>query len=187
MPDPHSDHEEALEQIRRGDAQAFERLFHAEYAALCAFARRRVDSPSVAEDLVQSAFLRLWASRAGLQNVESPRAYLYRAVRNAALDHRKHEEVEARWEHAAALEQDEEQPLAAEGELEREEQARSLHAAIDGLTPRGREVVTLRWLRGMSAREIALALDISVKGVEIHITRALRALRAHLRGAGPPE
>src|SRR5947208_1362028 len=83
--------------LRSGDERAFERLFHAEYAALCAFAERIVGSPQIAEDVVQSMFLKVWSGRAQLPLVRSLRAYLFASTRNAALDVRKKSAVERKW------------------------------------------------------------------------------------------
>src|SRR5271163_57566 len=65
-------------------------LFESEESVLLGFAAGLVGRRSVAEELVQDAFLRLhqvWGQ------VENPRAWLYRSVRNMALnplrDHRR--------------------------------------------------------------------------------------------------
>ena len=177
-----------LQSIRAGDTRTFERLFHADYRGLCSFADRMVASPEVAEELVQSVFLRLWSGRRELQGIRSLRAYLYKATRNAALDHLKHEAHESRWAAAVAAAGDEAAGAAGpdpEQALDDVLRARTLHEAIARLSPRARQVVELRWLQGMTHPEVAEALGISVKGVEIQVTRALRVLRA-LLGVGEP-
>lgn len=171
-----------IERIRAGDEAQFEELFHAHYTALCAFAYRFTRSSSAAEEIVQAVFVDLWERRARLAVHTSLRAYLYAATRNRALDARKHEQVEARWAEQSWAEDD--FSLQPDGDaqlmMEAEEASAALHAAIDKLPERARLIVTLRWQRGLKPPEIAEALGISVKGVEIQITRALRALRVHL-------
>ena len=183
-PPPSNDHR-LVERLRAGDEAAFEGLSHAEYGPLCAFAERTVHSAAVAEEIVQSTFLQLWRARSQLGPIRSLRAYLYRATRNAALDHLKHAAVEAHWERDVAAAEEREADVAADAQVRMEDEERSaaLHAAIGRLSPRAREVVTLRWMYGMTHADVAEALGISVKGVEIQITRALRTLRAHLRPA----
>ena len=131
---------------------------------------------------MQTVFVDLWAQRGPLRVHTSLRAYLYAATRNRALDQRKHEQVEARWAERSRAEDDlASQPESdAQQTLEANETSDALHAAIGLLPERARLVVTLRWLRGLKPPEIAEALGISVKGVEIQITRALRALRVHM-------
>jgi RNA polymerase sigma-70 factor, ECF subfamily len=67
-----------------------------------------------------------------------------------------------------------------ETQLESAEHAATLREAVQRLPERARLVVTMRWVNGLGHREIADTLGISVKGVEIQITRALRALRKHV-------
>lgn len=54
---------EWLERIRQGDQAAFESLFRAFAPGLCAFTTRYVDSPQVAEEIVQDLFLAVWQKR----------------------------------------------------------------------------------------------------------------------------
>jgi RNA polymerase sigma-70 factor (ECF subfamily) len=176
---------ELIAQLRSGDERSFERLFHAEYASLCAFAEQIVGSPQVAEDVVQSMFLRLWSSREQLPLVKSLRGYLFAATRNAALDHLKKSAVERKWAARPGWldERSTDATTQDEAELENVERAATLRDAVQRLPERARLVVTLRWVNGLGHREIADALGISVKGVEIQITRALRALRQHFGDA----
>jgi RNA polymerase sigma-70 factor (ECF subfamily) len=171
-----------IERIRAGNEAEFKELFQAHYPALCAFAYRFTGSTSGAEEIVQTVFVDLWEQRERLRVHTSLRSYLYAATRNRALDERKHEQVEARWAERSRAEDD----VSSEGErdaqqtLEASETSDALHAAIAHLPERAQEVVTLRWLRGLKPPEVAEVLGISVKGVEIQITRALRALRAQM-------
>ena len=83
--------------VRGGEARAFEELFRREYAALCRFADRYVDDGPASEDLVQDLFASIWSNRARLDVRGSLRAYLFTAVRNRALNVRKHTLVEREW------------------------------------------------------------------------------------------
>lgn len=62
----------------------------------------------------------------------------------------------------------------------------ALNAALLTLAPRQRQAVALRYLGGLSDREVALALGISLGSVKTHIHRGLHGLRARL-GAGLEE
>lgn len=179
---PPPEHPGIPDRIRAGDERAFEELFHSYYAPLCAFAHRLVGSPEAAEEVVQAVFLRLWAGRTRLGPQTNVRAYLYAATRNRSLDHLKRAGVERRWLTEGGWEDD----LPPEGDdaqrrLEADEATNALRAAVERLPERARLVVTLRWVHGLRPPEIAEALGISVKGVEIQITRALRALRGYLK------
>jgi RNA polymerase sigma-70 factor (ECF subfamily) len=56
-----------------------------------------------------------------------------------------------------------------------------LHAAIGSLPEKRREVFELCYLQEMSYREVATALDISIKTVENHMSLALKDLREKLK------
>jgi RNA polymerase sigma-70 factor (ECF subfamily) len=161
--------------IRDGDEAACEALFLAVYAPLCRFANHIVAAPDIAEELVQDVFVKLWRNRASLEVHTSLRAYLYRAVRNSALNHVERRRTEQRWRDFAAGEA--EDPPIGTTRLEAEQVAAELDRALSSLPPRCREVVELRWRHGLKHAEIAEALGISVKGVEIQLTRGLGVLR----------
>lgn len=79
-----------------GDERAFESLFRAYYTPLCRFLVHYLE-PSVAEEIAQDLFLRLWRDRGQAPVRGSVRAYLYVAGRNAALNHLRHQRIHDRW------------------------------------------------------------------------------------------
>jgi RNA polymerase sigma-70 factor, ECF subfamily len=169
--------------IRAGELRAFEELFRDQYAGLCAFANRYLHDPATAEDLVQELFANLWATHARLELHGSIRAYLFTAVRNRALNFRKHQLVERDWERDEALPDVRvlhRAPVAPDERLETSETHARLHAAIESLPERCRLVMQLRWREQMSYAEIAAVMGISMKGVEIQLSRGLQALRQRL-------
>lgn len=181
-PPPHRDDDAVVARLRAGDEAAFEALFHAEYGPLCSFAARMLGTNAAAEETVQGVFLKMWTSRARLPAITSVRAFLYKATRNAALDQLKRSAVEGRYRDEVSFDDsaDVEPAPDALTQLESRESADALRAAIERLSPRARQVVTLRWGREMKHQDIADVLGISVKGVEIQITRALQTLRRYL-------
>jgi RNA polymerase sigma-70 factor (ECF subfamily) len=169
--------------VRTGDVAAFEELFRIHYAGLCRFAHRYLSDASLAEDLVQDLFADLWAEHARLEIRGSVRAYLFAAVRNRALNLRKHHLVERDWERNEALPDVRElhrAPPAADDALDVAERDARLHAAIEALPERCRLVMQLRWQEQLSYAEIAEVMHISIKGVENQLSRGLQALRHRL-------
>jgi RNA polymerase sigma-70 factor, ECF subfamily len=164
--------------IRNGDAAAFEGVFRAHYAALCAFALRYVGERALAEEIVQQLFSDLW-TRADWRIHGSLRAYLFAAVRNRALNLRKRQRFERGWDEAADDALADDMP-AADAQIEAAETSVRLSAALDRLPERCRLVMQLRWARRLSHAEIAEIMGISIKGVENQLSRGLKALRAYL-------
>jgi len=170
--------------IRQGDEQVFASLFLEHYASLCDFVDSFVRAPDVAEEVVQSVFLRIWEGRRSWSPEGDARAYLFAACRNRALDLLRHEQIVTRSaEEAAELDSSRWNTLRmADADLEAAELSERLRAVVARLPERRRLVVVLRWQHQLSNPEIARVLGISVKGVEMHFSRALADLRRHLAG-----
>jgi RNA polymerase sigma-70 factor (ECF subfamily) len=180
---PPPDLPDLLARIRAGDDAAFESVFRTHYESLCGFAYRYVRSAEVAEDLVQDVFGALWTGRRGIEIRSSLRAYLYAAVRNRALNSRKHDAVVEGWERDEAADDVRDlhpHPPQPDELLDRAQIEAQLNAALESLPERCALVMRLRWREQMSHAEISEAVGITVKGVEKQLSRGLRALRAML-------
>jgi RNA polymerase sigma-70 factor (ECF subfamily) len=170
--------------VHADDVRDFATLFREHYAPLCRFADHYLRDDGAAEDLVQDLFAALWTDRALREVRGSVRAYLFAAVRNRALKVRNHGLVERVWQRPqAAPEVRELHPSPAQPDdlLAGVERDQGLADAIEALPDRCRLVMQLRWREQLSYAEIASILGISVKGVEIHLSRGLQALRHRLR------
>jgi RNA polymerase sigma-70 factor, ECF subfamily len=169
--------------IRAGDVRAFEGLFRAMYGGLCGFAYRYTGQRALAEELVQDLFAEVWARRQEWEVRGSVRAYLFAAVRNRALNLRKRQAVERDWERSEGMPDVRElhpRPARADEALEAADLEREVSAAIESLPERCRLVMHLRWREQLSYAAIADVMGISIKGVEIQLSRGLRALRDRL-------
>ena len=174
---------EWLERIRTGDEPAFEALFRAYVEPLCSFAYSYVQSESVAEEIVQDLFARLWERRALLETPRNVQAYLYGSTRNRALNYLRDRHVETAFGRHAQRFGD--ARLAAmrvppEDELHANALAKAVERAVAELPPRCREVFVLTRDQHLSYAEVARVLNISPKTVEIHVGRALSLLRSKL-------
>jgi RNA polymerase sigma-70 factor, ECF subfamily len=180
-PDP--DTNELVSAVNAGDLGTFERLFREQYAPLCRFAARIIRDPAQAEDIVQTVFATLWAERHGWAVTHSARAYLFVAVRNAALNHARRLGVRREWEERATSHgaDDVASPDRPDELLERDETTARIRDALAALPERCRMVMELRWREQLSYAEIAEVMGISVKGVENQLSRGLQRLRGVMR------
>lgn len=166
--------------IRAGDEDAFEALFFKYYQPLWRFACGYVDSTAIAEDLVQDVYATIWEKREQLETVGNIRSYLYRAVKNQALDWRKHEAVIEKYEQQIDLQLYDEPYETGPSHAAREGFTEAAQNAIENLPDHTRHIYKMSRSEGFTYPEIAHILDISVKTVESHISRALRMLRKRL-------
>ena len=169
-----------VRRIRAGDERALEVVFRAHYAGMAAFVQRYVNAPDVAEELVQDIFFKLWSRREQLSEIESFKTYLYRAVRNQALNWLRRRKLERRWEEEHGEESEPAALAAADDGATEQEVTLAVRAAIDRLPPRCREIFLLSRDGGLTYNDIARTLEISVKTVETQMGRALKALRFSL-------
>jgi RNA polymerase sigma factor (sigma-70 family) len=165
----------ALRPVEENDATPLERLFQEHHAALYRAACRITGSPSDAEDVLQTVFMRVARQGEGLTPGAGP--YLRRAAVNAALDvlrkRRTARFVPVEVVEAAAPEQ---LPLHEQAELRR-----ALREAMARLNARAAEMFALRYLEGYDNGEIARQLGTSTAVVAVTLHRARGRLRKDLR------
>lgn len=158
-----------------------ELLFRAYYRDLCSTAIRFVYSRQASEDIVGEVFLQFWTNQIYRTITTSYRAYLFRAVRNRALNYIKFE-----LNRTASLDQ-----VTDDGQLDTVQQPdqilqmdqllRRINDIVRGLPLQAQRVFIMSRFDGRSHAEIAHELQINHKTVESHITRALSSLRHLLK------
>ena len=159
----------------------FENLFTQNFAPLCAYCEIRFGMPpSSAKDIVQSAFLKFWESRANISSPVVAKSYLYKIVINSSLDLIKHQKVKTRTEKHLQLAG--EPALLQNGyeHIDFRELNAAMEAAISELPDQMRKIFILCKVQGMKYSEAADVLNISVKTVETQMSRALSRLREKL-------
>lgn len=167
-----------VEQIRDDDREAFEKLFRKYYSSLQRFLWGYVTNQQVAEDLVQEVFVRIWENRYALNPDKKIKTYLYKIGRNLAIDHTRHRKIVRDWEEEKkALHSLSPVDQAINEKLHNKLMLREIKQAIEGLPKRRRLVFMLSRYEGMTYKEIAEELDISVNTVDTQICRALQTLR----------
>jgi RNA polymerase sigma factor (sigma-70 family) len=155
------------------------RLFLESSSAIRRRMRRFVGSKADADDAVQEAFLRALETA---DQVRAPRAFLYTAARNIAVDgHRREQCARKTALGELALSSVQSSGQSAESELLAEERGRVLREAVEHLPPQCRAVFALKVFHGYSYKEIAASLGISVKTVENHVARGVRETHQHVR------
>jgi len=170
--------------VRAGDDAAFETLFRTNYASLCSVAFGYLRSDDLAEDAVQNVFRSVWLHRAAWAPCGPVGPYLRVAVRNEALN-----TLRAALRERSAAERAEQADQAGgvggpspsiDDVIAAAELTSAIKEAADTLAPRCRAVFLLKWQRGLTYKEIADRLTISVKTVEMQMTRALKAVRPRI-------
>lgn len=141
------------------------------------FIARRVRAASDVDDVLQDVFLRMQRGLAGLREDERFGAWVYQVARSAIADHQRaaqrHPVAEGEpLEEAAAVEDDE---STVEREL-----ASYIAPFVAMLASPYREALTLTELEGLTQKDAALMLGISLSGMKSRVQRGRQQLRKAL-------
>jgi len=145
--------------------------------ALALYARQWLDA-GAADDAVQEALIALLAQREPPRN---PTAWMYRAVRNAAIDAARGAERRRRREQSVS--QSRREWFISEPEAMIDSQI--AEQALQRLTPEHREVVVLRIWGDLPFAEIAALLELGVSTVHDRYKSALSQLKSALEQPCP--
>jgi RNA polymerase sigma-70 factor (ECF subfamily) len=157
--------------------------------ALIEYAASLVGSRPLAEDLVQEAWLRFDEAERK-QFVREPLNYLYRIVKNLALDRRRRSVregrifAEIRVEDAAEITTS--GPISPEIEALFRDELRELTVALDALPKRTRIAFKMHRLGGARLHEIASFLGVSVTTAQVMVNDAAEHCRRHLGWSDEP-
>lgn len=174
-----ADNNRALEKKALGDCYREHR------AELCRYAVNKFGlAEAEAEDLVQSAFAR-FAPQFEALDIENVRAFLYRAVGNAAIDQLRRSQVRRGF--AQQVQGDPEREIDSLGP-ERVMAGRQLldliRRALWDMPNKRRRLLLMNRVDGLSYAEIARREGLSETVVKKHVAKALAACQAELRANG---
>lgn len=165
-----------LQKIRCGDQKGFKEFYHKQFFKLYQFAFSYLHTREPAEEIVNDVFLAFWQKRAEVHLIENVAVYLYVCVKNACLNYLRRHSLPVPVS-VDELSVDHLQ-LVADPELlvmQRETQ-RLIREAIEQLPGRCRLVFKLIKEDGLSYKEVASILDISVKTVDNQLWLGLKKL-----------
>lgn len=178
---PYYDERTLLLQIARGDEAAFRVLFDAYKARFYAVAFKLTRTNSIAEELVQDVFLRIWLSRAQLPSVENPESYFFTILYRQIFKHFKKLALEQKLLKLIA-ESPAFQNITDETVLA-QESARLINEAVSKLPRQQQLVFKLNKQDGLSRDQIAEMLHLSPNTVRNHLAEAFKFIRAYLQYA----
>ncbi len=161
-----------------GTEDTFRKVFDDCYENLCRYAFTIVKDFDLAEDIVQSMFLKLWEKRADLDITTSVRSYLFRSVYNQCINQLDHRVIKTKYDASVRVEagRDEQQPDVFPDELEQ-----NIRKAVDTLPPQCRSIFIMSRYEELRYSEIAERLGISVNTIQNQVSKALKLLREALK------
>jgi RNA polymerase sigma-70 factor (ECF subfamily) len=152
-------------------------------AALMRYLTRVWPRKQEVPDLRQETYARVYAA-AATARPSSPKSFLFTTAHHLMADRVRHERVvsiEAVGDiEALNVSVDE---ISVERRVGAREELKLLARALDLLPPKCRKVVWLRRVEGLSQKEVAEALGVTVKTIEQHISKGGRLLAEYMSSA----
>ena len=154
-----------------GDAGAWAALVNRHLPAVTRCAAYMLGDPSEAEDVAQETFLRLHRKLVSWEGGEDGlSSWLHRVAVNLSIDRHRGPARPVSLEDIGEVAG----PVTLDGAFDHR---RHVEAALDAIPKRQRAAIVLVHYQGLSGREAAAALDISVEALESLLARARRTLR----------
>ena len=167
---PTPGHSDAIQQA----AWDTEQLFAEHSSSLIGYLRSGVRNITDIEDIAQETFIRYFQARSNGESIDNPKGWLYRVGRRLALDQAKKAKPvlldDAGWSKAEAENAYRPPPDSDDRSL------RSPNLPWHLLSEMERECLLLR-AEGLTFREVAEVLDVSISTVASYVARAVKKLR----------
>ncbi|MCG8386923.1 MAG: RNA polymerase sigma-70 factor [Cytophagales bacterium] len=176
---PNPGNQEFILSLKEGREEAFRALYRQYQSKLFRYCFRFVKSKDLADDLVQTIFVKIWTKRKTLVAGHSFDAFLFRVAKNVIFDYFRGHAAESsfvetlyeriQWVHNHPEEQ-----------ILYNDLQNVVREVVDQLPEQRRKIFRMSREQGMSYDEIAKSLSISPNTVKEQVARALRFIREQL-------
>jgi RNA polymerase sigma-70 factor (family 1) len=174
----HENLKSLVTEVASGNQKAFRTLFDLFSSKVYFFAFKLLRSESMAEEVVQEVFIKIWVNRASLQSIDFFPSYLYTIARNYSLNVLK----KVAFEEKAKVLLRQQQPTCdeeTEQNIVYRDYQHILNSVIEQLPPQQKLVYSLCHNEGLKYEEAAQRLNISRLTVKSHMQQALRTIKAN--------
>ncbi|HAM98597.1 MAG TPA: RNA polymerase sigma-70 factor [Marinilabiliales bacterium] len=175
-----SNDNQLVERLCNDDKSAFTFIFTKYYKDLVVFSFSFTRNLQASEEIVQDRFLKLWEHRNGLVVQTSLKSYLLKSVQNQSLDWLRHLKVKTNFASVIL-----EHPVLSENNTENyilhSELQDKLDEALAKLPEPYSQAFKMNRFEALNYQEIAKKLEVSVRTVEVRISKALLLLREELK------
>jgi RNA polymerase sigma-70 factor (family 1) len=169
-----------LSKLQNDDQNAFTVIFVKYYSDLVRFSYGFTKNSEVSEEIVQEVFLKLWAGRNSIEIQTSFKSFFLKAVQNRSLDYLRHNRITCKYastllEHSILSGNDTENYVLF-SELEEK-----FNEAMGRIPVQYAEAFRMSRIETLNYEEIASKLGVSVRTVEVRVSKALLLLRDELK------
>ena len=176
---------EKIERLRGGEDATFHSIYFKYYEMFYHLAFQFLGNESETKEILQDVFLKLWEIKAQLKADSTIHNYLFTLVKNNCLNLIKRKQLvlrhneNIRW---IELQYQQESLTRLQYEnIEVEELNKKINRAIENLPEHCNRVFCMSRFENLRNKEIAEQLNVTIKTVEAHLTKALKILRSELK------
>ncbi len=172
--------EEKMEDFSISDEDTFEQLFKKYFRELHVYSFSVLRDWDLAEEVVQTLFLKLWENGSWKRIETSMKSFLYRSVYHESLNVLRQHKVRRNYENSILYTMKNETEYATPP-VELNELEERIRMSLNRLPEKCRTVFQLSRFGELKYHEIASQLGISVKTVETQMGKAIRMMRRDLK------
>jgi RNA polymerase sigma-70 factor (ECF subfamily) len=166
--------------LRDGDKIAFDTIYNKYCHKLHEFVMAYLKQEEDAEEIVQEVFIKIWNSRRKIDVYASFESFLFTIAYNATISLLRKRLTESKSrEYLKSLQQIDAADQVID-ELQYKELEHKVQSLLKQLPPRQRQIYHLSREEGLTHKEIARELNISISTVNNHLVTTLKYLRSHI-------
>ena len=174
-----------FESFKEGDETAFTYFYDKYFRRITAFSIQFIYDKDEAENLAQEALLYLWQNKETVESLNGIQSFLYTYAKSKCLNMIRHNKVKDKFKSEVLNQKERELDTEILNSisfdiLELTELEHLIHGSINKLPPKTREVFIKKRFEQKKNVEIAEEMQVTLKAVEAHMTKALKLLRNSL-------
>jgi len=171
---------EVLIRLKKGDYAAFEELYWIYNRRLYNFVLSVLFDKSLAEDITQTCFLKIWENRATIDEEKGFTSYLHTIAKNLVYRETERQLLKNRFL-TVLQERQQNTDNTTQETIDARLLQEHIEELIEKLPPSRKEIFIMSKLQGLSNKEIAEKLSISEKTVETQVYRSIQFLKKHFK------
>lgn len=174
-----------FESFKEGNETAFGYFYEKYFRRIQSFCVQFIYDAEEAENMAQEAFVHLWQNRDSVDSINGIQSFLYTYSKSKCLNLIRHNKVKDKFKNDLLNQKERELDIEVLNSisfdtLELTELERIIQESISDLPPKTREVFIKKRFENKKNSEIAAEMQVTLKAVEAHMTKALKILKTKL-------
>lgn len=171
--------------FKKGDEVAFKYFFHKFYNNIVGFCVQFIHNENDAKEIAQEAFLNLWNTKEKINSINGVSSFLYTFSKSKCLNILRHKKVKERYINNTLNKKENNLHIEVLQSLQFDtltftELEKLIANSIDDLPEKTKEIFKRKRFQNKKNKEIAKEMDISIKTVELHFSKAIKVLKTKL-------